>query len=1087
MNVNNNVAELSSISNKLEHKGTKDAIKNTTQKLFSSQAYSVASGSDKNQLFQMGDVNQEDIKDALAGEPSEFVRGAMTALGNTMTETDLSKMDEEGHDLGDSEVKTVVTVTDQIQIYLATHCKDYQVTGDISMEEIQKVAGNSGMAYDIAKKLQESNLPVTKDNLEESVEAMELASQLSPITDGTAKYMINNGLAPTIENLYKAEYSGQSVSGGTYGAGYFTEGTGYYGKTSDEFNWDSLKDQMSKVIENADLEVNDSTLTDAKWLVENHIPLTEESLTEFENLKNITLPADSEEVLDGIIEALQAGKRPAQALLSQQSSFLERAQEACEIVKNTTDENLKTVIASEQPITLYNLKKAQEGAVDSAAASDEADDTTASATTPTTSNTSATTNAATTNTTTSTSDTSSSADIQVTEGNISFITARRQLEQIRLQMTVEANFKLLKQGISIETQELSQLVDNLKNAEDAYYKQLLSNGNIEGTDENISTLKEITTKVSEIKFVPNTVLGSVVSGETSNTINGIHSTGTALKSAYDAAGESYEALMTKPRSDMGDSIKKAFQNVDDILNDLQLDTTESNRRAVRILGYNSMEITQENINAVKAADVAVSNTISNLTPKVVLNMIREGINPLNMNLNELNNQISEIKSTMGDDNSQDKYSEFLWKLEKSDSITTEERDAYIGMYRLINNVEKTDGGVIGALVNQNADITLKNLLTGVRNNKNKGMDVKVDDNFGELESLTYKSTSISDQLTAGFGGSSTTTDQDQSNSQSSQATTYYNDLIDKVLREISPEKLSQVFENGNIKDMSLEQFADKLASTQEDSDLTQEYYKEQLTALKEASKVETSVIKMLSDFGQPVTINNILAAESMTNKRGSMFKQLLSKEEDDSEVNQAVDKIAKAITSKEDLEQAYEELENTAISALDKQAEQQDVTSVDLKQLKMLRNEIRLTTNLSKEEKYEIPVRIGDEITSINLTVVHSKESSKVSITMENDTIGKAAAEFTLKDQSASGYIVTDNQNGLGLLKGSQEEFVAQLEDAGLTLNKVDYMSSKSLNINKFGDEAETQTSALTKEASTRDLYSVARAFVVAMQRAGSN
>ncbi len=1082
MNVNQNITELTSISNKLEFKNTQEAINNSTQKLFGSQAFSLDTGNNNNQVYKMGEANQEDIKDALASQPSEFVKGALTALGNTVTTKDLSKLDEEGYNLADTEVDTIVTVTDKIQIYLATHCEDYQVTGDISMDEIEQVAGSTPIAYEVAKKLQESNLPVTKDNVEESIEAVELASQLNPITDAAAKYMLNNGLTPTIENVYKAEFSAQSVSGGTYGAGYFTEGTGYYGKTSDEFNWDSLKGQISKVIENAGLEVNEDTLSDAKWLIENHIPLTEDSIQEFEAIKDISLPVDQEVVLDHIVQALQAGKRPAQALLSDEDSLASRAQEACEVVNNTTEENIKSIIASKQPITLFNLKKAQE----SEGSSEQLANSTVS-TTQTGEETTESTNTTSTNTTSTNTTTTGNSSIQVTDENIALIVARRQLEEIRLQMTAQANYTLLKQGISIETKELSALIDDLKNTEDSYYKQLLSNSNIEETEENISSLKEITTKVSEIKFVPNTVLASVVSGETSNTINGIHSTGTALKNTYDAASQSYEALMTKPRSDMGDTITKAFQNVDDILEDLGLETTESNQRAVRILGYNSMEITTENINSVKSVDAAVNNTISNLTPKVVLNMIREGINPLNTNINELNSQISEIKSGLGEDNTQDKYSEFLWKLENNDKITSNEREAYVGMYRLINNVEKTNGEVIGALVNQNADVTLNNLLTGVRNIKKKGMDIKVDDSFGELESLSFKATSISDQLSAGFQQSTSDSSQDNSNNQASESTTYYSNLVDKALREIVPEKLSQIFEEGNIKDMSLEQFVDELVSTEENSELTQKYYKEQLPVIKKASEVEQNIIKMLSDFEQPITFNNLLAANSLMTKRGSMFKQLSSKEDEDSDIKNAVGNITGAITSKEELTQAYEELEQAAVASINKQAEQAEVTSLDLKQLKLLRNEVQLTTNLSKEEKYEIPIVIGDEITSINLTVVHSDDTSKVLVTMDNDTIGKAAAEFTLKDKSASGYIVTDNQNGLELLKMNKEEFNTQLEDAGLELNKLDYITSNSLNINKFGEELESKTTNSTDKTSTKDLYSIARAFVVAMQKASSS
>ena len=42
-------------------------------------------------------------------------------------------------------------------------------------------------------------------------------------------------------------------------------------------------------------------------------------------------------------------------------------------------------------------------------------------------------------------------------------------------------------------------------------------------------------------------------------------------------------LMTAPRTDLGDSIQKAFRNVDDILNDLDMELTDDNRRAVRFL------------------------------------------------------------------------------------------------------------------------------------------------------------------------------------------------------------------------------------------------------------------------------------------------------------------------------------------------------------------------------------------------------------------------------------------------------------------------------------------------------------------------
>ena len=72
--------------------------------------------------------------------------------------------------------------------------------------------------------------------------------------------------------------------------------------------------------------------------------------------------------------------------------------------------------------------------------------------------------------------------------------------------------------------------------------------------------------------------------------------------------------MTQPRSELGDSIQKAFRNVDDILQDMDLETTDANRRAVRILGYNRMAVTPENMAKVKDADLMLQRITEKLTP-----------------------------------------------------------------------------------------------------------------------------------------------------------------------------------------------------------------------------------------------------------------------------------------------------------------------------------------------------------------------------------------------------------------------------------------------------------------------------------------
>jgi hypothetical protein len=78
--------------------------------------------------------------------------------------------------------------------------------------------------------------------------------------------------------------------------------------------------------------------------------------------------------------------------------------------------------------------------------------------------------------------------------------------------------------------------------------------------------------------------------------------------------------------------------------------------------------------------------------------------------------------------------EFLWKAEHSGKISDDEKESYLGIFRLIRQVNKTDGAAIGQLVNADIPVTMRNLMTAVRTGKSY-VDVRVDDNTGLREEL----------------------------------------------------------------------------------------------------------------------------------------------------------------------------------------------------------------------------------------------------------------------------------------------------------------------------------------------------------------
>lgn len=157
--------------------------------------------------------------------------------------------------------------------------------------------------------------------------------------------------------------------------------------------------------------------------------------------------------------------------------------------------------------------------------------------------------------------------VDLSDTDIAFVTAKRKLEETRLAMTAEANYSLLKQGISIDTVPLAELVEELKNVENTYYKNLLEQGGAGATAENVKLFADTTDVVTSLKTMPAYTLG--IKSADLSTLQGLHDAGSALEQNLKRANESYETLMTEPRRDLGDSITKAFQNVDDILGGLK--------------------------------------------------------------------------------------------------------------------------------------------------------------------------------------------------------------------------------------------------------------------------------------------------------------------------------------------------------------------------------------------------------------------------------------------------------------------------------------------------------------------------------------
>lgn len=946
-------------------------------------------------------------------------KAQMAVLAETTSPEDYKKMQEEGFSLDDTTSNKIVTVTDKIKAQLAKAGVDISAFGDdLDFEQLAQITGSPELAAQIADSLREADLPLTDDNFKQIAETVDMADSLSSLDDGAVKYLIDNQLEPTVQNIYFARHSAS--------AGYMP---------AEQQDISSFLPQVKNVIASAGLEVNDDTIATSKWMLENDIPLTKENLTYAQALRQTELTTSAENVAALAAEAVSEGKSAQDAVILSGYTWMEQAQNAVDTVENATDEDLVYIVEKGLPLTLDSLREAAANRVSGSTVQD--------------------------------------ADGNYTQKGQQLLTARRQLEEIRLAMTAEANYRLLKQGISIDTEPLVKLVEQLKDQENEYYRNLLMSEGVDATKEQVELFGEVDKKVTDMRYVPAYVLG--IKDADVSTINGLHEAGTELKTSFEKASRQYETLMTAPRADLGDSIQKAFRNVDDILNDLGMELTDENRRAVRILGYNSIDITQDSVLTMKAADEEVQRVFKNMTPAVVTQMIKRGINPLEMDFTSLNQEAESIKSEElgGEDNR--KFSEYLWKMEQNHEISEEERSSYIGIYRLIRQVENTDGAAIGALIQQGAPLTMKNLLTAVRSEKRSSkMDYSVDYNF-EGVSGTSKGSSITDQIEAA----------------------YQNNCLKDASELLTPERAKVLFEQDmeweNMTPEELKAVLTQAGEQADESSIDADYAKEQLAQLEQAANADESIYRILDKYDIPNTVSNVLAMESMLNQRNQMFRKIFGSSTSDHNGDDQVDaedleaikqelleEFGEAVSEPADMAVAQEKLGELAENVMKTMINSDHVTSLDVRDMKMLSAQLSVNSILAKEEQYAVPVMVNDELMNVSVKIVRGVDKKGiVDIMMESELRGKIAATFQAKEDGIHGLIATDSEETAELFKGQTQDLSDLLGGENDDVTELHCAHIPDLDLNHFSMGAfgvdakeETQLSD-SQKAENRDTYRV--------------
>ena len=232
-----------------------------------------------------------------------------------------------------------------------------------------------------------------------------MASDISKPDSRTKAYLLQNDMKFTISNIYVAENAGYICNEGVIS----------------DSEWKQLMPQVGRIIEEAGYEADDDMLGRCRWMLDNDIEVNKENLDKLTILDNMQDEMTPDKLIDHIAAAMIEGIKAKDAFITGENQPWENAAEAVKTVKNMTAGNIMALVHSDMSYTLDSLKSIE---------------------------------------------TDGNEEKNVS-GDRKYLKSYRELMEIRLMMTIEAAHTMEKNGISVNTTDISELVDKLREYETA--------------------------------------------------------------------------------------------------------------------------------------------------------------------------------------------------------------------------------------------------------------------------------------------------------------------------------------------------------------------------------------------------------------------------------------------------------------------------------------------------------------------------------------------------------------------------------------------------------------------------------------------
>ena len=919
----------------------------------------------------------DDVKSQIMASASG-AKLSLKALMMKLSGADAVKLDEDGFNLTDATPDDMVNIIEKIKIELAMHSDDYVNYGTaVSKDKIESVTGSAATAASVESRMQGADIAVNDESVAEVKGTLEKSKELKPLSENTKNYMVANGIEPSIAGIYQA----QAATSSSISADGVTIGRCVNAISDADF--EALRPGIEKIIASSGLEVNDNILADARAFIDAQIPVTKENLEYKAQLDAIDIEkiqADPDEMLNKILDNMKLGGKAENTLVT--GLPIDDIRTALDTINRAEYSDVANVVSKGETFTIARLKlemDARSFRIEYSAAS--------------------------------VSTGNSEVRNQASDVQQAADKAYDTLVTARVLMSANASIYLVKNNISILTTPIDELNSMLMEYEQA--DEMYEEAQIAYTDvlEARKTLNEIVRNPARV-----------------------------FASMFDKMNETYEAVGTQIRGDLGDSLKKAVQgSADDIIKELGLEGTDEDKEAIKVLAANNMDMTKENVEIVKSVNAMINNLIKNMKPETVLNMIKDGVNPMNASIEEVNEYLTEANDKASKDN-EEKFSKFLYKLDRTNGITKEQRKQFIGIYQMMNIFTRDAGVAAGALIKQGAEVTMNNLMTAYNSRKHYDMDAVIDENTGMAE-------------VSGIAN-------------------YYSALFMANGGLVTPNTLKNVDNSSGIGEQSVEMFIEQLEDNY-DAAAEEQYYEEYLKEQQAAVQAGADILRQIRNADTEINSGNIQAVKAFL--ESGQFPDIRGVKTTCDYARDSIEKIG----HKEKLSLMYEEMkdetEEELQEVLSKAGDldtQIDVNYEGFLDLRLKDRTIGYIKNLALRHDYRIPYITDSGSTGmLKLTLVQDDDNKgRISVNMLSSVLGKVSVEAKADRESLGMYIVSDT--------AVSDEGSQLLEDMEENLKEGFGFTNVTVNITKSSDVPYVTYEAAADSVATDKLYEIAAQIV---------